>query len=238
MNTYAEIGSGMFCVILEETHRCNLASMQLHRCDFECCVNKWLHRCKKSCIDARLKRWKVEETNHLIHFWKSSNPHWDWQWFFLQIVFKGKFLNSCDPNKINIYGFCLVHVFLSKVEFFLQNGISLKVVQRWECDGIPKPYYNKFLFMLCCFFPHNRYSHNCWLPLVVRMFCYSGVASMQPHCINVTSNIDVTSNVVCHFVSSILAPTQGWRGGKWKRQWSRYRSVKHFSFWTDRQIKT
>ena len=161
----------MFCVILEETHRCNLASMQLHQCDFECCVNKWLHRCKKSCIDARLKRWKVEETNHLIHFWKSSNPHWDWQWFFLQIVFKGKFLNSCDPNKINIYGFCLVHVFLSKVEFFLQNGISLKVVQRWECDGFPKPYYNKFLFMLCCFFPHNRYSHNCWLPL----FCHTQV---------------------------------------------------------------
>ena len=32
--------SGMFCLILEETHRCNLASMQLHRRDFECCVNK------------------------------------------------------------------------------------------------------------------------------------------------------------------------------------------------------
>ena len=103
----------MFCVILEETHRCNLASMQLHRHDFECCVNKWLHQCQKSCIDARLKRWKVEETNHLIHLWKSSNPRWDWQWFFLPIVFKSILLNTGDPNKINTYGFCLAHVSLS-----------------------------------------------------------------------------------------------------------------------------
>ena len=56
---------------------------------------------------------------------------------------------------------------------------------------------------------------------------------MQPHCIDVTSCVDVTSNVVCHFVSSKLGPTQGWRDGKWKRQWSRYRSVRQFPFWTE-----
>ena len=58
--------------------------------------------------------------------------------------------------------------------------------------------------------------------LLVRMFCDSEVASMQRGCIDATSCIDVTSNVVCYFVSSKLAPMQGWRDGKWKRQLSRY----------------
>ena len=43
----------------------------------------------------------------------------------------------------------------------------------------------------------------------VRMSCDSGVASMRPHGIDVTSCIDVTSNVVCHFVSSKLVLTRG-----------------------------
>ena len=51
------------------------------------------------------------------------------------------------------------------VEFNLQNCISFKVVQKWDCDGIPKTYCIQLFFMVCCFLPHNRYSYNCWLPL-------------------------------------------------------------------------
>ena len=67
------------------------------------------------------------------------------------------------------------------------------------------------------------------------MSCDSGFASMQPHCIDITSCIDVTSNVVCHFVSSKLVLTRGWRDGKWKRQWSCHRSVRPFPFRTDQE---
>ena len=73
------------------------------------------------------------------------------------------------------------------------------------------------------------------ISILVRMSCDSGFASMQPHCIDITSCIDVTSNVVCHFVSSKLVLTRGWRDGKWKRQWSCHRSVRPFPFRTDQE---
>ena len=153
------------CIDATSLHRYTL----LHWCNFECCVSFCLIQ---TCADARLKRWKVEETNHLIHHWKSSNPSWDWHWFFFcQLCLKAFCLIQVIQIKWTLMVFVWYTSLYPMVEFNLQNCISFKVVQRWDCDGIPKPYCIQFLFMVCCFFPHNRYSHNCWLPL----FCHSQV---------------------------------------------------------------
>ena len=85
--------------------------------------------------------------------------------FFRQLCLKAFCLIQVIQIVLTLMVFVWYMSLCPMVEFNLQNCISFKVVQRWDCDGIPKPYCIQFLFMVCCFFPHNRYSHNCWLPL-------------------------------------------------------------------------
>ena len=85
--------------------------------------------------------------------------------FFCQLCLKAFCLIQVIQIKLTPMVFVWYISLCPMVEFNLQNCISFKVVLSWDHDGIPETYCIQFLFIVCCFFPHNRYSHNCWLPL-------------------------------------------------------------------------
>ena len=85
--------------------------------------------------------------------------------FFCQLCLKAFCLIQVIQIKWTLIVFVWYTSLCPMVEFNLQNCISFKVVQKWDCDGIPKTYCIQIFFMVCCFLPHNRYSYNCWLPL-------------------------------------------------------------------------